>query len=126
MCIRDSLCAARGDGERVTLGQAQDGTRLAENYMTNVYTLYKYQKAHRLTGSQLQAALAILNRAPEGGLTKRELGQLMNVTATMRDEIVTELLALGAVEEMKVGKTTRMRALVPKLPTARINTNAGS
>lgn len=114
------LCAARGDGEQVTLGQAQDATRLAENYMTNVYRLYQYQREHRLTGSQLQQALAVLNRH-EAGLTKRELGQLMNVTAAMRDEIVAHLLALGAAEEVAIGKTTRLRALVPKLPSGRIN-----
>ena len=116
------LCAARGDGEQVTLGQAQDAARLAENYMTNLFRLYQYQKEHRLTGSQLQQALSILTREGQG-MTKRELGQMMNVTATMRDEIIAHLLSLGAVEEIAIGKTTRLRALVPKLPTARINLN---
>src|SRR5690606_10459840 len=31
------LCAACGDGERITLEHAKAATRLAENYMTNVF-----------------------------------------------------------------------------------------
>jgi hypothetical protein len=116
------LCAARGDGERVTLAQAQDGARLAENYMTNVFSLYQYQKENRLTGSLLQKALGILNRATEG-LTGRELGQMLNASTTMRDEVITRLMEYGAISETKEGRTTRYRAILPKLPAGRLNGN---
>lgn len=119
------LCASRGDGERISLAEAQDGARLAENYMTNVFHLYEYQRAHRLTGGQLQQALAVLNRE-EQGMTRRDLGRLMNIAASMRDEVISQLLALGAVEEVTVGKTTRVRALATKLPSGRINLNGNN
>lgn len=117
------LCAARGDAERVTLAQAQDGARLAENYMTNVFRLYQYQREHRLTGSLLQKALGVLNRAPEA-LTARELGQMLNIDATMRDEVLNRLMEYGAISETKEGRTTRYRAVLPKLPAGRLNGNA--
>lgn len=116
------LCAARGDGERVTLAQAQDGARLAENYMTNVFRLYQYQREHRLTGSLLQKALGILNRATDG-LTARELGQMLNANTTMRDEVINRLMEYGAISETKEGRTTRYRAVLPKLPAGRLNSN---
>lgn len=116
------LCAARGDGERITTGQAQDGARLAENYMTNVYNLYQYQKAHRLTGSLLQKGLAVLHRDPEG-MTRRAFGQMMHLSPTARDELIGHLLALGAIIETEHGKTTKLSALQAKLPPARINLN---
>jgi hypothetical protein len=115
------LCAARGDGETVTLDQAQDGARLAENYMTNLFRLYEYQKAHRMTGALLNKALAILNRNPEG-LTRRELGQLLGntVSVTLRDEIVTNLLEAGACMEEKTGRTTRLTATQRKIMLSRV------
>lgn len=116
------LCAARGDGERVTLGQAQDGTRLAENYMTNVFRLYQYQREHRLTGSLLQKALGVLNRAADG-LTAREIGQMLHVDPSMRDEVLTRLMEYGAISDSKTGKTTTYRAILPKLPAGRLNGN---
>jgi hypothetical protein len=115
------LCAARGDGERVTVAHAQDGARLAENYMTNIYRLYQYQREHKLTGALLQKALAILNKQPEG-LTGRELGRVLHVDATMRDEVIQRLMEFGAISDSKTGKTTIYRAALPKLPAARLNT----
>lgn len=114
------LCAARGDGETVTGDQAQDACRLAENYMTNVFRLYQYQREHRLTGALLQKALAILNKAPEG-MNGRELQRQMHVTATMRDEVIQYLLGLGAVSETVTGRTTRYNATIAKLPPQRLN-----
>ena len=116
------LCAARGDGERVTLRQAQDGCRLAENYMTNVFRLYQYQREHRLTGGLLQKALGVLNRSTEG-LTARDLGRMLNIDATMRDEVLTRLMEYGAISETKEGKTTIYRAVLSKLPAGRLNGN---
>ncbi len=116
------LCAARGNGELITLTQAQDAARLAENYMTNVFSLYQYQKENRLTGSLLQKALGILNRATEG-LTARELGQMLNASTTMRDEVINRLMEYGAISETKEGRTTRYRAILPKLPAGRLNGN---
>ncbi len=116
------LCAARGDGERVKLEHAQDGARLAENYMTNVFRLYQYQREHKLTGSLLQKALGILNRLPEG-TTGRDLSRLLNCDATMRNEVINRLMEYGAISETKTGKTTLYRAVLPKLPAGRLNGN---
>ena len=116
------LCAARGNGERVTLAEAQDGARLAENYMTNVFRLYQYQREHRLTGSLLQKALGVLNRAADG-LTAREIGQMLHIDPTMRDEVLNRLMEYGAISETKEGRTTRFRAVLPKLPAGRLNGN---
>jgi len=117
------LCAARGDGERVTLAQAQDGERLAENYMTNLFRLYEYQKAHRMTGALLNKALAVLSRHAEG-LTRRELGQLLRVSATMRDEIISLLLDAGAVMEEPYGRTTHLTASQKKITFSRVTTSS--
>lgn len=113
------LCAARGDGERITLPHAQDAARLAENYMTNVFRLYEYQREHRMTGSLLQRALAILHRNPEG-MTRRELGQMIPAEATLRDQIIERLMELGAIGESKQGRTTRLHALAARLPAGRL------
>ena len=57
------------------------------------------------------------------GTTRRDLGRLLNVSATMRDEIVNQLLSLGAASETTIGKTTRLHAMQAKLQSARINLN---
>jgi hypothetical protein len=116
------LCAVNGDAETVTAEHTAAATRLAENYMTNVFRLYQYQKEHRMTGALLNKALAILNRHEEG-LTRRELGQLLNVPATMRDEVLERLLDAGVVEETKTGRTTRLNATQRKLPALRVTIN---
>lgn len=113
------LCAGRGDGETVALTHAEGGCRLAENYMTNVFRLYQYQKEHRLTGALMQKAIGILNKG--GDLTPRELGRALHLSATMRDELVQRLLAIGAVSEETTGRTTRLSPKVNKLPTARLD-----
>lgn len=114
------VSAGCGDGERVTLEHAQSGSRLAENYMTNVYRLYAYQREHRLTGALLNKALGILNRHTEG-LTRRELGQLMHVSATQRDQVIERLLEAGALDEEQNGRTTRLLANQRKLPALRVS-----
>lgn len=116
------LCAAQGDGEQVTLAHAQNGARLAENFMTNLFRLYEYQKAHRMTGALLNKALGVLSRHPEG-LTRRELGQLLRTSATMRDEIVSLLLDAGAIMEEPNGRTTRLIASQKKITFSRVSTS---
>jgi len=108
------LCAGRSDGEVIQLQHAIDGCRLAENYMTNVHKLYEYQREHRLTGALLNKALAILNRHPEG-LTKRDIGRLMNINATMRDQVIERMVNDGLVVEEAAGKTTRLVATQRKV-----------
>lgn len=118
------LCAARGDGETVTVPEAQDGARLAENFMTNLHRLYEYQKAHRMTGALLNQALAILNRNTDG-MTRRELGQMLGtsrVSVTMRDEIIAHLLEIGAATEEQTGRTTRLTATQRKITFSRVQT----
>jgi hypothetical protein len=113
------VCAARGDGEKVTLQHAEDGARLAENYMTNVYRLYLYQQENRMTGALLNKALGLLNRHVEG-LTRRELGQALHAKATQRDQIIERLLDAGAIEETKQGRTSRLFATQKRLPVMRV------
>lgn len=116
------ISAGKGDGERVALAHAQAATRLAENYMTNVYRLYAYQRENRLTGALLNKALGVLNRHVEG-LTRRELGQLLNVNATQRDLVVERLLDAGVVDEFSTGRTKRLVATQKKLPALRVSLN---
>lgn len=116
------LCAGRCDGETVVLEHAEDGARLAENYMTNVWRLYQYQRQHRLTGALLNKALAFLNRHPEG-MTRRDLGRVMSLAATTRDEVIQLLLEAGVAEEQLAGRTTRIVATQKRLPALRVAIN---
>lgn len=116
------LCAGRSDGERIRLDHAEDGARLAENYMTNVYRLYQYQREHRLTGALLNKALGFLHRHPDG-LTRRELGRIMSLAATTRDEVINLLLEAGVAEEQATGRTTRLVATQKRLPALRVTLN---
>lgn len=113
------LCAGRGDGETVTIEHATDATRLAENYMTNVFSLYQYQREHQLTGAMMQKAIALLNK--EGKMNGRDLGRALHIDATMRDELLERLRSIGAIAEEKEGRTTLINSLVVKLPTARLD-----
>lgn len=117
------LCAGRGDGERISLEHAEGGARLAENYMTTVYRLYQYQREHRMTGALLNKALAFLNRHAEG-MTRRDLGRVMSLNATTRDEVIALLMEAGVAEERTAGKTTRLFATQKRLPAMRVTLSA--
>lgn len=113
------LCAAHGSRLIVTSEHAAAATRLAENYMSNVFHIYQYQRAHQLTGSLLQKAIVLLHA--RGPLNGRDLGRALHIDATMRDELLEKLRAVGAIAEEKRGNTTLFSAIVTKLPTARVD-----
>lgn len=114
------LSAGRGDGETVTLSHVEGGVRLAENFMTNNLALYRYLRANRVTGSLLHKVLTLLNARKEG-LTRREIGQLANISDTgIREEVIELLLGYGAVAEEANGRTTRIFATQKRLPVMRL------
>jgi hypothetical protein len=113
------LCAVTGDAETVTRVHTEAAVRLAENYMMNVFNVYQYQQAHRLTGSLMQKAIALLNK--EGAMNGRDLGRALHIDATMRNELLERLRAVGAIAEEERGRTTFISSIVNKLPTARLD-----
>ena len=117
------LCAARGDAQQVTERQAVDAARLAENYMTQLYRLYRWQQHNRITGSLLQRAFLFIQRENKEGRqpTKRQVGRVLTIEASLRDKVIERLLDLGAIGQLEQGKTVGLLALVDKLPISRLS-----
>lgn len=103
-----------------------DGMRLADNYKRNVYRLLTEQGERRVDGAKVHRVFNIIHgwmqfaeQAGRSRPTRRMVGQYAKVTATVRDEAIDELLQLGAIDEIKKGRTTELIALTDALPVSK-------
>jgi hypothetical protein len=115
------LCAVRGNGQRIMRKEAEDAARLAENFTSNAYALYKYGEKNRVSSNILQKIIFRLCAVPgNGGMTVREIGRAMNMGAEVRDIAIEKLVALNAVVIEERGKSKVVIAVVDRLQQGRL------